>query len=352
MTPDNALSQLFPSEPRQSRTPEATDSPATVELRPVLQRRIAAPASYPVEVIDEPLDQKGIEPERETKSPPLAHRLPVDTPVMSERIIDRVLVERTLGPPHARATDDVSAPAPKSDPRAVTGETQILPPGPSRPADLLAQKSPSINVAQPAQPRDESPPAPKLSDHPVSVQVQQGSRSEKTPDRRLPHDISAPTDSQEPERKTVVLQPVIHAESPQASEPERKDEKAEARPRVEKPEPPDQPGSVKVAVPPKAEESGEGKIEQIATQADLKPATPLAALPVSRAEPVLTPLPQPQANTDSPSNRQPSPGGVTLRIGTIQITSRGKTSQRPPTTRRPARSHKIEPRLPFASGRW
>ena len=352
MTPDNAISQLFPSEPRQSRTPQSTDSPATVELRPVLQRRIAAPASYSVEIIDEPLDQKEIEPERETKSPPLAHQVPVETQVKTELINERVLVEPIPEPPRARATDDQGAPTPKPDRNAFTVETQTSPPEPSRPAGSLAQESPAVNIAPLGQSRDESPPAPKPSDQPVSSQIQQGSRSEKTLDRALPHVIPAPADSEAPERKTVVVQPIIHSESPRASEPERRTEEADVMPRMEKPEPPDRPVSVKVAAPSKVEADSKPKTEQIETRVEPKPATPPAVLPASLTESTLTPLVQPQAKTDSQADRQASPGGVTVRIGSIQITSKGKTQQRPQATRRPARSHKIEPRLPFASGRW
>lgn len=348
MTPENALSQLFPSEPQQSRASDATASPATVELRPVLQRRIAAPVSHPVEVIDELIEQNEIEPERETTSP----SLPVNTQIKTERITERIFVERDIEPARARIADDISAPALKPDRNEVASE---IPASPHRLSDLndsLAQKPAAVNTAPHGQPRDESPPLQKPSDQPAPVHVQQSPLSEKIPDRDVPHIVPAPQESQEPERKTLTVERVVRADSPRASEPEQKIVKADVLPRMEKPEPPDQTVSVKFAAPPKAEESGEPKIEQIATQVELKPATPMAKQSASVAEPISTPLQQPQAETDSPSDHQASPGGVTLRIGSIQITSKSKTPQRPQVARRPARSHQIEPRLPFASGRW
>jgi hypothetical protein len=316
-------------------------------------------------MIDEPLDQNEFEPELETKSPPRAHQVPVETSVKTERTTERILVEPNIEPSRVSATDERQAPAPKPDRNAVTVETLTSPPEPSRTADSSAQESPAVNIAPLSQSRDETPPAPKPpapepSDQPVLTQDQQSSRSEKPPDRKPPQVVSAPPETEEPERKTVAIQSIIHTESPRASEPERKAEKADVMRRAEKPEPPDQPVAVKVGVPPKSQEDGETKIERIATRMEPKPATPLAGEAANVTEPILKPLTQArvskppaqaQVNTDSQSDRQASPGGVTVRIGSIQIMSKGKTQQRPQTIRRPARSHKIEPRLPFASGR-
>ncbi len=351
MTPDNALSHLFPGEPRQPRTPEAADSPATVELRPVLQRRIAAPASYLLEVIDEPPGQNQLEPSRETKSPPPAGQTPVDLPVKTERIIERIIVEPALELPRRADSDDRAAPARKPDRGAASGETGRSQPEPSRPVDSDDQKTPAFRFAPDSQPRNE-PPAPAPFEPPAPVQVQQGSRAEKSTDREPLRARPSQPDTGEPERETVVVQPVIHREPPRAPEPAPKAERADLSPRAEKPEPPAT-VSDKVAVAPKAGEDGDRKIEPARMREEPKPATALPDQPAAtRAEPVFIPVAQPQSNTDSQSSRQPSPGGVTLRIGSIHITSRGKSAQKPPTTRRPARSHKIEPRLPFASGRW
>lgn len=352
MTGDNPLSQLFPRETGQSRTPEATDSPARVELRPILQRRIAAPAAYVFEVSDEPPGRERIETERETKSAPRAHEVPVDAPVKTERIIERVIVEPSLEPSRPAAANERRAPAPKPDRSAVSGETVSPPPVPPRPASSQAQKPPTVHAALTTQSRDESPPVPKPADQPSSVQVQQGPRPEKSADREPPRIVYASPDRREPERKPVIVQPVIQAEPPPTQSPAPISEKAEAFSRAQKPDPPDRTVPVKAAVAPKAERDGEPKIEPVAARAELKPAPPLAVSPASLAEPALTPAAQPQANADSHSSRQPQAGGVTVRIGSIQITSRGKSAQRPPAVRRPARSHKIEPRLPFASGRW
>jgi hypothetical protein len=352
MTPVSVVGRLFHAAPQPAVAQESTGSPATVELRPVLQRR-SSPAAVPALLegmhealaVERPIS--GVEAE---ENPRIIQREPAEKPPPTEQVIERVRIARELRLPPQRAMVEPDAADTKSEPSTSTADTAPPQTSPVRPAPPPAPE-PSRVVTPEAEIRSAPPltPPPPIPAAPAPVEPQRA-EPERTPisaePRREAVQRAEPPLERPPIAAPVAVQPAPQQKTESVPAPEIR-----AVPlQKEIPTPSDQ-AAPEVPPPPITSASSRPAPRPAAPREEIQEppqTTPQAVvtMPVARLQ-----LQRP-AIAEPPAVQPSAPAGVTLRIGRIEIVAHAKVERRMPKTTRPARSHQIEPHLPFAPGRW